>query len=172
MNKIKSVFKTRKKLIFAAGVALVVLTLFLSISLRQTSPVVKPPISAGNQNPPVVQSAPELKFIAANPPEGPQETFDVFAQTFFEFSADVDQSTARVSVSPNIAVKATVYSGEKKVLVIEPTKKPWADGVEYTITIAPGLRGIAGEELTQEVKYTFSNTEPAVFEGGDPVLIK
>lgn len=171
MNKIKAVFSNKKALFIVVGVILVALLLFLFINRKQILPTDDTGISGG-QNPPVVQVAPELKFVKAIPPEGPRETFDVFAQTFFEFSTDVDQNTARVTVIPNLAVKATVYESEKRVLVIEPAKTPWSDGVEYTIIINQGLRGLGGEELRKKVEYKFSNKQPPFFEGGDPVKVK
>jgi hypothetical protein len=169
MNKIKAIVKN-KKIILGTAVIIILVVLLLprSVYLGQLPPVVSPD-TPGNQSPPVVQTAPELNLVTVNPPEGPRETFDTFAQTFFEFSADVDQTTARITVTPTITVKATVYDSEKKVLVIEPTKKAWTDGVAYTITINRGLRGVGGEELRQDVSYSFSNTQPEVFEGGDPI---
>lgn len=173
MFKIKTLLKNNK--LISVGF-IVILLLFLAIYLSPRNTPQVPPVNTistpKGQNPPVVQVGPELKYIKAIPLEGNRETFDTFSKTFFEFSADLDQSSANVVMSPYIAVKATVYESEKKVLVVEPIKTPWIDGVEYTITINSGLRGVAGEELRQEIKYRFSVTQPAVFEGGDPIPTK
>jgi len=167
MNKIKTTLNNKKTLFIAVGVVSVVLLLLLFISRKRIPS--NNTVIHGGQSPPVVQTAPELKFIKATPLEGSRETFDTFSQTFFEFSADIDQNSANITVLPHVAVKVTAYESEKRVLVVEPVKTPWSDGVEYTITINRGLRGVAGEELKQDVQYKFSNTQPAVFEGGDPI---
>lgn len=117
---------------------------------------------------PVTKQAPELELLRAIPSSGPRETFDSFSQTFFEFSAALDGNSASVSASPHISLSAKVYKSEERVLVIEPISTAWLDGVEYTITIHSGLRGLAGEELRDEIKYRFSVTQPDAFEGGDP----
>ncbi|MBU0649903.1 hypothetical protein KKG63_01740 [Patescibacteria group bacterium] len=149
MDRIKALLKKKKVVAIIFGLCLLaVLLIVLNLGRELPGTAINPRID--QSPPPVVQTAPDLNFIEANPPEGLRETFDTYSQTFFEFSADVDHSSARVSVSPRIAVSALVYEAAKKVLVIEPTTTPWQEGASYIITIEPGLRGVGGEELKQK----------------------
>lgn len=173
MLQIKELLKNKKRTFLIVGIFLFIVVLILYLFLLNgQNPLIPGPVVVNNSVPPVVIHAPELMLTKVTPSAGNRETFDTFSQTFFEFSSDLDEVSASVNVTPNILIGARVYKEEPRVLVIEPTKTPWSDGVEYTITINQGLRGLGGEELKQKVEYKFSNKQPAVFEGGDPIPVK
>jgi hypothetical protein len=165
------IFLKNKKAVLVVGLVLLVLMIFVFLFNSDTllPPVVTDPI---DKPAPVVVTMPELKFVAVTPDEGNRETFDTLSQTFFEFSAALDQTSAQVVVTPAIPIKTTVYEGQKNVLVIEPSSVEWKVGVQYVVTIKPGLRGAGGEELKKEIDYKLSVTVPEVFEGGDPIITR
>jgi len=163
MQKLKNLFRNKKFLVGLSIVLLILVVIGLFLVFGGPKGVVRP-------KPPVVATAPELTLIKIDPSAGPRETFDPYSQTFFEFSADLNQQSAKVTVSPYIPVAVSVYQEEKRVLVVEPTQK-WVDGVDYSIVIELGLHGVGGETLKNSINYSFSITQPAVFNGGDPLPV-
>ena len=159
MLQVKELVKNKKRVLLFIGSVLIITVLVFYLLSK--------PVIINNSVPPVVTNVPELSLIKTTPATGNRETFDPFSQTFFEFSSDLDTATVNVSVTPDIIISATVNKKEPRILVIEPTKVPWADGVEYTIVVK-NLRGINGDELKKPVEFRFSITQPAELFGGDP----
>ncbi|PIS22428.1 hypothetical protein COT50_02025 [candidate division WWE3 bacterium CG08_land_8_20_14_0_20_41_10] len=125
-----------------------------------------PPVIVNNSTPPVVLNTAELVLVNTNPQVGHRETVNPFSQTFFEFSADLDEKSAVVTTSPYIVINTKVYKTDPRTLVVEPSKSPWIDDIEYTITIKK-IKGINGDELKNPVEYKFSNTVLTEVVGGD-----
>lgn len=168
MRKIKELINKDKKIVLLIlSVLLVLVVFFYFFSLSDRIPLIPGPVVVNNSVPPVVTNAPELLLVKVNPLSGNRESLDTFSQTFFEFSVDLNESSAHVTVTPYVSVSTKVYKTEPRVLVIEPLRVPWADGVEYTIIIKK-LWGINGEELKKSIEYKFSNIQPKEFIGGDP----
>ena len=154
----KFFLEDKKRLILLSSIILIVLLVIFLPPGKESAPIPGPVVTTKN----------ELKLVKTTPPAGKREVPDSFTQTYFEFSSDIDEKSADVSVTPDIALRIRVYANEPRVLVIEPQQVPWKDGVEYTITINK-LRSMYGDELPKPVEYKFSNTPPTIVEGGDPI---
>ncbi len=161
---------TRKKLMLFTGLGLLLVFVIIAIlTLRNKKPgVVIPPIGS-SVVPPVVTTAPALTLISVDPPSGKRESIDGFTPTAFKFSAPVDQSSVKASTSPTNLLRITVFPEKPDTVFVEPQKTAWQTGVEYVITIKAGLRGTSGEELKEDIVYSFSNTPPEFIELTNPI---
>jgi len=168
LHKINQKLLKHKKHTVLVAIFVVIFVVFIGFLIRDGTTPLRPPVIVNTTVPPVIIDTPELILAGIVPQSGPRVTVDAFSQTFFEFTADLDEASARVSVSPYISTKSRVYQGAPKTLVIEPSNTPWVDGVEYTITVSE-LKGVAGEVLRNPVIYKFSIQQLTEVEGGDPI---
>lgn len=127
-----------------------------------------PPVN-GNNVPPVVVTTPSLDVVSIEPPAGKRESIDGFIPTIFKFSSSVDVASLRVEVFPTIVLKKIVFPEKPDSVFIEPERTPWQSGVTYTLKIKAGLKGVSGEELKQDVEYSFSNTPPEYINLSNPI---
>lgn len=142
------------------GVGVVVAVVFFTN--KETAPF-KP------TTPPVTVVAPEVKLVSVDPVPGDRQTIDSFTFTAFEFSLPIKADLIQVQADPYIALKKIVYQDRPNILYVEPQAVAWTSGVTYTITIKKGVIGVNGEELKEDVVYTFSNTPPEYIDLPGPI---
>lgn len=154
MQKFVDTFKklsTKKRfLVVLCGVVVVVAVVLINSGTIPTTPAI----------PPVTVVTPEITLVSIDPSAGSRQSVDTRTFTAFEFSAPVNADAVVVQISPYIALKKSVFSDRSNILYVEPQSTAWVSGTNYTIIIKKGFVGLNGEELKQDVIYTFSNTPP------------
>jgi len=121
------------------------------------------------KTPPVTVAVPEVKVVSVDPAPGDRQTIDGFTSTAFEFSSPIKVDLVQIQANPYIALKKTVYQDRPNILYVEPQAVAWTGGLTYTITIKKGVIGVNGEELKEDVVYTFSNTPPEYIDLPGPI---
>lgn len=167
MNRFMLLLKRRWYL--ALSVLVILGVLVVVFLLGSATPQNNLPPVNGNNVPPVVVTTPSLDVVSIEPPAGKRESIDGFTPTIFKFSSSVDVASLRVEVFPTIVLKKVVFPEKPDSILIEPEKTPWQSGVTYTLKIRAGLKGISGEELKQDVEYSFSNTPPEYIDLANPI---
>lgn len=165
MNILVNLIKNKKWVVLGISACLIIVVVMFIFS-KYPSETTRPPVNT-NEVPPVIVTGPELKIVGVSPAEGLREDVDRYSSTSFKFSAPVDITTVQITVMPVLNINKFVYESSPNTLVVEAGKSPWLSGVEYTITIKKGLKGLGGEELKEDLTYRFTNRPPEVidFEG-------
>jgi hypothetical protein len=107
--------------------------------------------SPGPSSPTTSQDT-KMSFLQALPPEGKQPLVFTSSAILFKFSKPINLYTANVQIEPTVAIEVSTANSDPATLKVQP-KKPWKEGVVYTIIINKGLASSDSKQLEKDVVY-------------------